>query len=190
MTGKFFMTRVWIHDGPKKNSLPIVQNHDGGNKISWRKNNGFHAVVSGSWRGNFSLREFDFMTDQKKTHYEMCQLMTEGTKFHDGKIMDCMPSWMIHDRGNFFITGVWIHDGLKKSMTGNQDVSWRIVDFMTWKLFSWREIHDFMTPNLFHDGKEVDFPDEKYLTQSIFVWVVGWCGDAEMGRGSRPVLYW
>jgi len=53
MTGNFFMTRVWFHDGPKKDSLRNVQNHDGGNKISWRKNNGFHDGIMDFMTENF-----------------------------------------------------------------------------------------------------------------------------------------
>ena len=90
----------------------------------------------------------------------------EGIKFHDArktfswrKKMDFMASYSDSWRRKNFMTRVWIHDGPKKSMTGHNEVSWRIWDFMTRNFFSWRKFHHFMTLISIHDGKKVDFRD-------------------------------
>ena len=135
----------------------IVRIHDGGNKISWRKKNGFHDVVSDSWRKFFSWRELYFITHQTiglmtkgaNSWRKVQNFMTENNGFH------AVIKWFMTE--NYFMTGVWFHDGKKKSMTENKDVSWRILNFMTQKTFSWRKIDDFMPPKTFHDGKKVDF---------------------------------
>ena len=87
-----------------------------------------------SWR-----RKFRFMTEKYWLHVVVQWFMT----------------------GKFFITRIWIHDSQKKFMTRNNDVSWRIWEFMTWKFFSWPKFQHFMTLNWIHDGRRVDFPDEQ-----------------------------
>ena len=119
----------------------------------------FHDVVSDSWRKKFSWRELYFITDQTiglmtkgvNSWRRVQNFMTENNGFH------AVIEWFMTE--NYFMTGVWFHDGKKKSMTGNKGVSWRILNFMTQKTFSWRKIHDFMLPKNFHDGKKVDFRD-------------------------------
>ena len=44
-------------------------------------------------------------------------------------------------------------------MTGNKGISWQILNFIAPKTISWRKIHDFMPPKIFHDGKKVHFSD-------------------------------
>jgi len=155
---------------------------------SWRREQNFmtgkkcfHDVVSDSWRKIFSWRELYFITDQTiglmtygaNSWRRVQNFMTENNGFH------AVVEWFMTE--NYFMTGVWFHDGKKKSMTGNKDVSWRILNFMTQKTFSWRKIDDFMTPKTFHDGKKVDFPDVCVYTYThtcmpfFFFEVIDWC---------------
>ena len=141
---------------------------------SWRREQNFmtekkcvHDVVSDSWRKFFSWRELYFITDQTiglmpdgaNSWRRVQNFMTENNGFH------AVVKWFMTE--NYCMTGVWFHDGKKKSMTGNKDVSWRILNFMTQKTFSWRKIDDFMPPKKFHDGKKVDFSDGLCCTNAV-----------------------
>ena len=107
----------------------------------------------------FLWRELYFITDQTiglmtygaNSWQRVQNFMTENNGFH------AVVKWFMTE--NYFMTGVWFHDRKKKSMTGNKGVSWRILNLMTQKTFSWRKMDDFMPPKKFHDMKKVDFRD-------------------------------